>query len=234
MPGCRSRLALLTVAVGLSVTPALADTFGAQAHWINGSTHVHGLELEVAPSVSEPSVLSGSAPRLWGYGTLQGVSLRAEVLLDSTRLGVGTSIFEIDGVSLKTDTLPAGIEARAESVWGSTIELFLGRELGQGPVYPYIDGRLSFSIVQAEIGTYAEPYGHVGTTHYNGVRFGLGPRLGMLVPIGHSTMLDFTISQRLFGGVEETTIGIGLGYWENDRTDDFSEELRGHHWRGQI
>lgn len=234
MPAHRARFALLGAALALGSAPALGDTFGAQAHWLTGTTHVHGLELDVAPGTDEPSLLAGSRPRLWGYGSLQGGSLRLDLLLDSTRLGIGTSLFQIDGVSLRTNALPAGTDARAGTIWGSSFELFIGRELGQGPVYPYLDGRLTFSMVQAQVETYAEPYGHVGTTLYDAMHFGVGPRLGVLVPIGHSTMLDITLSQRLFGGFEETVIGIGIGYWENDRTDAFSEELRGHSWRGQI
>ena len=213
---------------------AAADTFGAQAHYLTGTTHVHQLELAVAPAVSEPSALEGKNLRLFGYGGLRGLDLRFDVLIDAARLGLGVSYFGMHDVSLETDALEPGITVRPAAILGSTVELFVGQEIGQGPVYPYIDLRGTFSLLQVDIETLAEPYGHVGTTHYVGWRLGLGPRFGVLIPVGHSTMVDIAVTQRLVGGVEETTFGFGLGYWENDRSDDFSQYLRGHSWRGQI
>lgn len=213
---------------------AQADTFGAQIHYLTGTTHVHQLELAVAPAVSEPSVLAGKDLRLFGYGGVRGVDLRFDFLIDTTRLGLGVSYFGMDDVSLTSRALEPGIAIERGTVLGSTIELFVGQEIGQGPVYPYLDARGTFSLLQVDVETRAEPYGHVGTTHYIGWRFGLGPRFGVLIPVGHSTMVDVAITQRLVGGVEETTFGVGLGFWENDRTDDFSQYLRGHSWRGAI
>jgi hypothetical protein len=95
-------------------------------------------------------------------------------------------------------------------------------------VYPYLDLRGSFSLLRVELESPA------GTAHYQAVRLGLGPRFGVLIPIGHSSVVDVAVYRRLVGGVEDTTIAVGIGYWENDRTDAFSDYLRGHHWRGQI
>lgn len=227
-------LGISALAGMVEVPPARADTFGAQMHYVTGSTNVHGLELDVAPTVKEPEVLVGRHPRLWGYGSIEGASLRGDLLVDSTRLGLGVSYFGMSDVSVATDALPAGLAVRPAFIWGSSVELFLGREIGQGPVYPYLDLAGSFSILQVDLETHAEPYGHVGTTYYNAWRFGLGPRFGMLIPVGHSTMVDLAIHQRLFGEVTQTTLSVGIGYWENDRTDPFSEKLRGDHFRGEF
>jgi hypothetical protein len=95
-------------------------------------------------------------------------------------------------------------------------------------VYPYFDLVSSFSALEVEVES------HGGTVHYDAFRFGLGPRFGALVPVGHSTMIDVALQHRLLGGIEQTTFLIGLGYWENDRRDAFSEELRGDPIRGEI
>ncbi len=227
-------IALAALSAVATIDDARADTFGAQAHYLGGTTHVHQLELAVAPGVQEPAALAGRSPRLFGWGTLRGVDLRADLLIDTSRLGLGVSYFGVDDVALRTGSLDPGLSAKAGSITGSSIELFFGQEIGQGPVYPYIDARAAFSLLQVDVETHAEPYGHVGTTHYLGWRFGVGPRFGVLIPIGHSLTADIAVFQRLVGGVEETTFGFGVGYWENDRTDEFSQYLRGHHLRGQI
>lgn len=205
---------------------ARADTFGAQAHWLRGSTHVHRLELAPSFGSSKPAELDGERPRLWGYGRLSGVSLRFDALFGSTRAGGGLSFFGVDDVSVHTS---GGTSVRATAIWGSSAELFVGQEIGQGPVYPYLDLRGSFSLLRAELET------ATGTAaQYQAFRPGLGPRFGVLIPIGHSSVVDVAIYRRLVGGVEDTTIAVGVGFWENDRTDDFSQYLRGHRWRGQI
>jgi hypothetical protein len=227
-------LGAIALAVTVDVPMARADTFGAQVHHVTGTTYVHGLELDVAPTVKEPEVLVGRHPHLWGYGRIEGAGLRGDVLVDSTRLGLGVSYYGVSDVSVATDALPPGLATRPASIWGSTVELFVGQEIGQGPIYPYVDLAGSFSILQVDLETHAEPYGHVGTTYYNAWRFGVGPRFGMLIPVGHSTMIDLAVHQRLFGGVTQTTLSVGLGYWENDRTDPFSQKLRGDHFRGEF
>lgn len=220
--------AALAAALLLWPGSARGDTFGVQAHWLRGTTNVHQLELSVAPGQSEPAALHGRRPRLWGHGTLEGVDLRADVLLEATRLGGALAFFVMDDLSVRTHERGAGGSAKSSSIWGGNLEAFVGQEIGQGPVYPYLDLRGTFSLVQVDIETPSD------TSAYLGWRVGLGPRFGVLIPVGHSSVVDIAIHQRLVGGVEQTTFALGLGYWENDRRDEFSQFLRGHPWRGQI
>lgn len=210
-----------------------ADTFGAQLSYVAGKTNLDGVELSVPALVPEADVLEGKHPRLRGAGSLQGVALRGELLADAVRLGLGTSVFGISDTAVAFDPLPWGVRTRTHSVWGTTSELFVGREIGQGPIYPYLDLRFSLSVVQAQVEIEADPHGGVGVGTYNLIRGGIAPRFGFLFPVGHSLMVDAHAVYGLVGGVEQVLFGIGVGFWENDRDDPFSESLRGS-WRGEF
>ena len=228
-----TRVAALVTAGFAVALPAAADTFGGQIHYVVGNGAFDGVELTTPAALEGPALLTQAKPRLRGMGTFQGVSVRGDLLVDSWRLGVGSTWYGVDGVGLRTDALPWGLSAELSSLWATSSELFVGYEIKQGPVYPYIDGRLSLSVLQAQIDTHAAPHGHVGTNAFTGFSFGVGPRFGALVPIGHSLTLDVYAYRQIIGGFEQLTVGIGVGFWENDRDDAFSNEMR-RGWRGQI
>lgn len=223
----------LSASILLHATGAAADSFGAQIHYVTGVADLDGREIEAPAAVDEPAVLEGKSLHLHGRGTLEGVAFRGELLIDSFRLGYGWRMYGIDDSSVASDPLPWGTRIAADRMWGITSDLFVGYEIGQGPVYPYLDGVLSLSVLDVQIETYADPYGHVGTTAYTDIGVGFGPRFGVLIPVGHSLMLDVAIQQRLIGGWEQTLVFFGAGYWENDRDDPFSTELKGG-WRGDL
>lgn len=225
--------AAVFLAVLVHSAPVAADTFGAEIHYVTGVADVDGRELETPWTVDEPTFLEGKNVHLHGPGTLNGLNVRGELLLDDLRVGIGTRLYGISDTSVASDSLAWGTRIEAGRIWGTATELFFGYEVGKGPAYAYIDWVTSFSVIQVQVETYAEPYGHVGTSPYTTHGFGFGPRFGALVPIGHSLMLDLAIYQRAFGGYEQTLLFIGLGFWENDRDDPFSDELKGS-WRGAF
>ncbi|MBX3129702.1 MAG: hypothetical protein KF718_23505 [Polyangiaceae bacterium] len=222
------RLLRLTAAgfATLVAGPSLADTLGAQVHYSFGQGSFDGVELSAPAALDEPQLLEGRRPRLRGMGTLQGGSLRADLLLDRWRLGAGASLFSVSEVRLATDALPFGVTARVDQLWTTAGEVFVGYEVRQGPVYGYVDGRLSLQVLQAQLDTYVAPHGHVGSTSYAAVSPGVGPRFGALIPIGHSLMVDVNVYRQVLGGFEQLTLSLGVGYWENDRRDEFSDHLR--------
>jgi hypothetical protein len=223
----------LLASILLHASGAAADSFGGEIHYVTGIADLDGREIETPTAVDEPTLLEGKSVHLHGRGTLQGFSMRGELLIDSWRLGYGWRMYGIDGSTVASEQLPWGARIDVDRMWAVTSDLFLGYEIGQGPVYPYLDGVLSFSVLDVQVETYAEPYGHVGTTAYTDLGIGFGPRFGALIPVGHSLMLDVAIQQRLIGGWEQTLVFFGVGYWENDRDDPFSTELKGG-WRGNL
>jgi hypothetical protein len=228
----RSALFALVLVFGWC-SPAWADSFGGELHYVTGVADLDGREIDVPAAIDEPTLLEGKTLRLHGRGTLQGVAFRGEFLIDSWRLGYGWRMYGIDDASITSDQLPWGTSVRADRMWAITSDLFVGYEIGQGPVYPYLDGVFSLAVLDVQVETHAEPYGHVGTTAYTDLGIGFGPRFGALIPVGHSLMLDVAIQQRLIGGWEQTLLFVGVGYWENDRDDPFSSELKGG-WRGDL
>ncbi len=229
----RHEFSLLATIFLYGASPAQADTFGAQLSYIGGKTDLDGAELSVPALVSEPGVLSGKNPRLRGSGTLSGVALRGDFLADAWRFGLGTSLYGVSDTTAAFDSLAWGVRTRTHSLWGTTSEVFVGQEIGQGPIYPYLDLRLALSVVQVQVEVDVDPHGHAGTGTYNVIRGGVGPRFGALIPVGHSLMVDVSAYHQLVGGIEQVMFGIGVGYWENDRRDPFSEALRGS-WRGDF
>jgi len=221
--------ALASVAASPS---ASADVFGGQIHYLSGETRVHELGLTRAPWADTPRELARSSSELWGWGRLRGVDARFDVLLDDTRFGGGLAHFGLDDVSVRTTGLAEGVKAAPTKIWGDEIEAFVGKEIGQGPVYPYVDLIGSYALLQVDLESKAND--QLTTTRYLGHRAGLGLRFGVLIPIGHSSMVDVTATEYVIGGVTTTRFALGLGFWENDRHDDFSQYLRGHPWRGQI
>ncbi len=227
----------LSLSVGIAVlacaAPASADTFGGQLHYVLGQGDLDGVELDSPAALSAPELLTDRRPRLRGQGTFEGVGVRGELLTDNWRLGVGSSVYGFSNTGLRLDSLPWGVSADLTQLWGTSSEVFVGHEIKQGPVYPYIDARLSFHVLQAQIETRTTSHGHVGTNALTAFSVGIGPRFGALVPIGHSLMLDIYAYRQIVGGFEQLTVGVGVAFWENDRDDPFSQELRGG-WRGEI
>ena len=207
---------------------ASADTFGGQVHYVVGRGALDGHELELSSFDQLPRGV-----RIAGGGVVKGADFRFDALPNPMRIGIGVGLFDVEGLDLSHEPLPPGVDLDLSGAGGASIELFLGRELGQGPVYPYLDLRATFTLLVTSVDVAVDPYGRVGEVDASSFVAGLGPRIGCLLPIGHSFMVDVAGYQRVFGGVESQTLFVGLAYWENDRTDPFSEELR-RSWRGDI
>jgi hypothetical protein len=220
-------LASIFALSAFSSSPAFAQSFGAELDGYTAVGALDGVGFVEPLEGGESDLLSSDSLEFRGAGTFWGGSLRLDLLLERIRLGMGVTAFSVDDVTVEPQsTLPPGVELETHSVWGLTDELYLGYELARGPVYPYLDLRTTLSMVQARVQVFAEPYGHLATAPYTAVELGLGPRFGVLVPIGHSTMLDIAVTHRLLGGVEQIGLHLGIGYWNNERDDPFSEELK--------
>jgi hypothetical protein len=55
----------------------------------------------------------------------------------------------------------------------------------------------------------------------------------VLIPVGHSTTIDVNATHRVVGGLSQVMLMMGLGFWENDRDDEFSQSLQSS-WRGEF
>jgi hypothetical protein len=198
-----------------------ADTFGGQVHAFRART-VTG---DAAAAASDrPSTHPGSVT--FDAGELAGGDFRLEALLERWRFGAGIGFFGIRDRKLLQPRVAANRWAAAGDGLGFMAESFFGYELLRGPVYFYVDARLAFTAYELPITVRDSLHGEETSWDYHAYALGSGGRAGMLVPIGHSLMADCAVYQRVIGGLEQTTAFVGLGYWENDRSDPFSDALR--------
>ena len=208
---------------GFLSQPAHADTFGGQVHAVRSKTALEGASIKSSQSAESglPSSLD-----LDGSSDLVGADFRFDGMVSNLRLGGALMLFGVRNLKLAPSQLPQDLDVSIDDGLGTSFEAFLGYEPIQGPVYLYVDVRM---MVQG-FGASVQARDITGTTasiDYARASVGVGPRLGALVPVGHSLMIDLAIYQRVWGGLEGTTAFMGLGYWENDRSDTFTDEIKG-------
>lgn len=204
--------ALLILAAPAS---ALADEGGAL--WFDAFAtlgNVDDFSFHVAPAANEPDPLKDKNLLLDGPGTFIGGGFHFAVLGSEMRGGMGMGFFGMEGMTLKHDRLPAGLSAKVGTAWGVAFDFFLGRELVKGPVYPYVDLRAVATIMQGAVELHHEGYGFLGETYYNAYGFGVGPRLGVSIPLSDPWVIDISGYYGLFGP-ERVTIVASVGFWDH-------------------
>ena len=224
MPWCSKISTVLTLAfVGLT-SLAHADTFGGQLHGVRAKGALDGADIE---STGDRDARLPSSLELDGDGSLIGADFRFDWMFDDLRLGAGLMVFGVREMHLASPRVGQDLAISVGDGFGGSLEWLIGYELMQGPVYLYADVRTVLQGFEAPVAVLDEVTGEESSYDYGRWSVGMGPRLGMLVPVGHSLMIDLAMYQRVIGGLEETTAFVGLGYWENDRTDPFTDELKG-------
>lgn len=221
MKGGARFAAMVWLVVTGTACPAVADTFGGQVHAVRAKGTLQGATIERG---------EGGDPRLPGSlelatdAEIAGADFRFDWMFGDLRLGSALMVFGVRDLKLSP---PAGDDGATRTVgdgFGGSLEGFVGYELMQGPVYLYADLRVVLQGFEAPVTARSAELGET-TVDYARGSLGAGPRLGTLVPVGHSLMIDFAIYQSILGGLEGTTGFVGLGYWENDRVDAFTDDL---------
>jgi hypothetical protein len=177
------------------------------------STNVDDLSFHVAPASTEPKPLEKAKLELDGQGTLIGGGLRAVVLGRLLRGGLGLSFYGTKGLELAHAPLIEGFYVRGKNSWAFNIEAFIGKELEAGPVHPYVDLRIAFTIIQATMKLNHRSYGFLGESYYNAYSFGIGPRIGVSIPLNSAFFVDLS-GYYGFTGAEGGGVVLGLGGWD--------------------
>lgn len=175
--------------------------------------NVDDFSLHIAPAISEPDPLKEKNLLLDGPGAFVGGGFHFALIGSEMRGGLGVGFFSMEGMTLKHDRLAQGLSTNLGSAWGATFDFFLGRELVKGPVYPYVDLRATLNIMQAGVELHHEGYGFLGETEYNAFGFGVGPRLGVSIPLSDPWVIDVSAYYGLFGA-ERATVVASLGFWD--------------------
>jgi hypothetical protein len=176
------------------------------------TTRHEGAPLHVAYLQDEPDMLQDADVRLSEDGLTLGGGLSASLMIDGTRIGLGITLFGLQDTSIVHSQLPDGYELQGGTIWGETVDVRLGREFRLGPLFPYLDLRLAFTIIAVNTGLRNDAQGHLGTTTYNRMSVGLGPVVGFCLPLSDALYADLSgyagvIGDEKFGGT------LGLGAW---------------------
>jgi hypothetical protein len=176
--------------------------------------NVDDFSLHIAAAVNEPDPLKEKNLLIDGPGAFIGGGFHFAAIGSEMRGGMGVGFFGMEGMTLKHDRLPDGLSAKLGSAWGASFDFFLGKELVKGPVYPYLDLRAVLNVMQTGVELHHEGYGFLGETYYNAYGFGVGPRIGVSVPLSDPWVIDISAYYGLFGA-ERATIVASLGVWDH-------------------
>lgn len=208
----RTCLAAWVVVTSLS-SPAWAEQAITKIalHGSAMTTRHEGAPLHVFAQ-DEPDMLQDADVRLSEDGLTIGGGLSGSFMIDGTRLGLGVTIFGLQDTSIVHDELPEGYEMRGGKIWGETIDVRLGREFRLGPLFPYVDLRLAFTIITVNTGLRDDVQGHLGTTSYERMSLGLGPVVGFCLPLSDDLYADLSGYAGVIGD-EKLGGTFGLGAW---------------------
>lgn len=187
-----------------------------------GQGHLDGHELE---NEEPPDVLRDVPVTIRGRGRLAGGGLQLHLLLfERMRLGYDVIAWDVGDVELDA-ALPPGMSFDVRHFVGLRDSLFVGVELLQGPVYPYLDLVGYADIVIADVALQDPLVGEVDSMHYGDVSLAVGARAGLRVPITSGLMLDFAGQHRIFGGHVNFSGTAGLTLSLGARNDPYAQKL---------
>ncbi len=212
------------IAVTLATTSARADTFGVQVHGMRSKGRLDG---DSVSSSGDKNPRLPDSIDLASDGEIVGADVRFDLLFDRVRVGAAVAFFGVRDLRLDPASVGSHDHVTFDDGAGASSGLFGGYELLRGPVYLYADLRVMLQGFGGAVKLEDKATGETSSTDYGKLSVGAGPRLGMLVPVGHSLMIDVAVYQGALGGLEGTTAFVGLGYWENDRNDPFTDRLKG-------
>jgi hypothetical protein len=176
-----------------------------------GGSAVGSAGLSTSTGVDEPDPLAGASLRTSGTRPVGGFTTDLLVRIDDMRLGIGTTLGFGDGFSLSSNPLPNQFEARLGSAIFVDFHAWFGRQIRLGPVMPYADVVIGGSFLQTNVRLHHPAFGFLGETRYDQLRFSLGPRLGVAVPIRGPLFIDGGGRLDIFGFVRLSGyIGLGL------------------------
>jgi hypothetical protein len=237
-----TRVSPLGLAVALGSVSLLAspsshaggDGIEVSLNALGAVADIDSYKLHVALGTDQPDPLKDKDLRLDGLGSLFGGELRLALLGSSgsvarPRGGLGFGFFGVDHIQYHHDALQRGVDSTAGTLWGMHTDLFFGSEfqVGAAPaeldgsfsehrkpfIIPYVDIRFMFTLLQTQLKLHYDPLGDLGSTTYNAYSFGIGPRAGVMIPMGSDVFIDVGAYGNLFG-LERVGGYAGIGIWD--------------------
>lgn len=182
--------------------------------------------LDPALGADTPQALQGAGVRLESDGHMAGGGLQGVLVYERVRFGAEVAAYALMGVDRHVGPLPDGFSAEIGDPLGVRWATFVGYEVLAGPIYPYVDLRLSVAGAFASVALASDALGDLGTTSYSYFEVGLGPRAGVVVPVTSWAAVDVSAYHPIIGGHERLTFNAGLSLWCNQRSDRHASKMR--------
>lgn len=215
----RNKAALFGTILSLSAlapVPAFADDLGVSMllYGFGAAGKIRGATLGVGDDTFEPEPLRGKNLTLDGSGIFAGGGMQATVTIHGVRLGFGGAFFGLEDTRFRHDPLPDGMTLVSTTPWGARIDGFLGYELLQGRVRPYVDIVASGSFVGVDVDLRHPVLGDLARTSYSTGAFGLGPRGGLSIGLSRHAFADVSATYSVFGH-DRLRVMAGIGIRSN-------------------
>lgn len=168
----------------------------------------------------------GAEVRLTSDGHMVGGGAQKAFVYERFRFGVDVAAYALVGVSHSVAPLPEGLSAVVGDLVGARWAGFVGYEILDGPVYPYIDLRFSLTGAFTRLHLRSDELGDRGSTALHVLDGAVGPRAGVLVPITTWAAVDVSAYHPIIGGHERLTFNAGLSFWHNGRNDSHTWRMR--------
>jgi hypothetical protein len=184
---------------------SLSARSSAEDYAFGGSIRGHGgivsadSSLGAGVGMDEPTPLRGADVRVAGVRPAGGFGSELFFVLKDIRIGLDATMLFSDAYRLAHTPLPNGFTASTRSAMAFDFNLFVGRMFELGSVRPYVDLRTGIGVLQTSIRLEHPALGFLGETQYNAVRFMLGPRTGVYIPLGNQFYIDTGVEVGLLG-----------------------------------
>jgi hypothetical protein len=179
-----------------------------QVGMIYGAVRADEAKLHTLQSV--PGPLDGRDLRLDGGTTMMGGMLAAHFMSKGFRVGFVESFAGAQGLKLLHEPIGDGYSVEA-SAWRLSFELSVGHQFAVGKLSPYADLRVGYSMLNATVKLVDPRAGVLGSTNYTAWAPVIGPRVGVLVPISKSALVDLALTYGLLGH-DAVGLSLGVGY----------------------
>lgn len=227
----RTQTVALGACLGLTtfIGSALADEDVSTGFEVYAQGGVADLSTEIltpALAAHTPVALEDVEVAMTSDGRMAGGGLLLTLVHARWRFGLDLAAYALLGVDTAHTPLPDGYTISVGDPLGVRWAGFIGYEILEGPVHPYLDLRVSGSAAIANVRLAHDTLGHLGTTSYDYVMAGFGPRAGVLVPMTTWSAIDVSAYYPIVGGHEQLTFSAGISFWNNKRGDAHTQRMR--------
>jgi hypothetical protein len=186
-------------------------------HGMSGAFIADAQPMEVAPGRGAPIDLDSLAPVLDGDAAFIGSGLRIFFQGEHMRLGGTLGLLLVNrGLTQLGGRVPAGYTMRADTSFGGHFEVFAGGQVDFRPLFPYLDAVGWLDIVHTEYELFEDGGPKVGDPAFNAYAFGVGPRLGLIIPVSETIYVDLAATGGVIG-MNRFMFTAGFGFTSGER-----------------